>query len=188
MLKTFVFCLLLIFCLAFFLDTPLVVFAQEATLQAPSATLAVESIRTLTDTRTEALSEYLLRRNAPFATHAGLIVSQADKYNLDWRLLVAISGVESTFGQRYPQGSFNAWGWGIYGDNRHGFSSWEDAITTISKELRVRYMDRWGAKDVYQIGNSYAASPTWAARVISFMNTISDFEKEYQSAQLPILL
>src|SRR3989344_733927 len=112
--------------------------------------------------REEVLEKYLKKFNSPLAPYAWVFIQQADTYDLDWRLLVSISGVESTFAKHYPYNSHNAWGWGIYGDNMIVFESWDDAITTISKELRERYIDTWKAEDVYQIGRYYAASPTWA--------------------------
>lgn len=179
------FSLLTFFSLLFFFET-LPVYAETKLAQA-SATLSVEDLQ-VKDNRAQILKAFLTRYNSPFANEANTFVQQADKNRLDWRLLVAISGVESTFGQAYPQGTYNAWGWGIYGTNMHGFTSWEDAITTISSELRARYMDKWGAKNVYQIGSFYAASPTWASRVDSFMAKMSQFENEYNSKQLSISL
>ena len=102
-------------------------------------------------------------------------MENADKYNLDWKLVAAISGVESTFGQQIPYSSYNGWGWGIYGDNLIRFSSWTECIETVSKSLREDYADKWKAEDVYQIGRLYASSPTWASRVTYFMNNIQEF-------------
>lgn len=139
------------------------------------------------DTRRErVLREYLTKYDSPLAKHSHVFVEQADNYDLDWRLLVAISGVESTFAKHYPYQSYNAWGWGIYGDNMIVFKSWDDAITTISKELRQRYVNTWKAEDVYQIGRYYAASPTWAQRVAYFLNDIETFDREQNQLRLPI--
>ena len=94
-------------------------------------------------------------------------IKTADEYNLDWKLVAAISGVESTFGKEIPNDSYNAWGWGVYGDNVIRFKSWTDGIETVSQGLRQRYMDQWGGKDIYQIGAMYASSPAWAG-MLSF--------------------
>lgn len=182
MLKTIVFGLTILFFLAFSSETP--VYAQTK-LARPSAHFSVEYTANK-DTRARALEAFLIQYNSPFADKADFFVAEADRNGLDWRLLAAISGVESTFGQRFPEGSYNAWGWGIYGTNRLGFASWEEAIQTISTGLRERYMDKWGAQDVHQIGRYYAASPTWATRVAFFMEKIGDFETVYTSEQLPI--
>ena len=127
------------------------------------------------DMRSKILKDFLKEKNSPLADYADVFVENADKYNLDWRLVAAISGTESSFGIAYPQGTYNGWGWGIYGDNMHYFRSWEDAIETISKGLREQYMDKWEAQDVYGIGKFYASSPTWAAHTIYFINKIDEF-------------
>ena len=126
------------------------------------------------DSRVVVLSEFLAAYNSPLANLASVFVENADKYNLDWRLVAAISGVESTFGREIPYNSFNGWGWGIYGDNMILFSSWEEGIQTVSEALRTNYIDKWGAKDVFAIGRFYAASPTWAQRVSYFMKKITE--------------
>ena len=149
-------------------------FAQESV---PSAKviLADETPVKPNDIRVQILRAYLLKWNSPLADNADDFVKSADKYNLDWRLVAAISGVESTFGQAIPTNSYNGWGFGIYGDNVRYFNSWNDGIDTVSKSLREDYMDKWGATNVYEIGRTYAASPTWAVRVDGFMNSIQDF-------------
>ncbi len=120
------------------------------------------------------LYNFLAKYNSPLKTYSRDFVEKADQYNLDYRLVAAISGVDSTFAQQLPYNSYNAWGWGIYGDNMIYFKSYPEAIGTISKSLRENYIDKWGAKDVYQIGRFYAASPTWAQRVTYFMTKIED--------------
>ena len=117
------------------------------------------------DNRVKTLRSFFEYYNSPLSSYAQVFIDRADEYNLDWRLVEAISGVESTFGLEIPYGTYNAWGWGIYGNNVTYFKSWEDGITTISKGLRENYIDRWGATNIYEIGAIYAASPTWAVRV-----------------------
>ncbi|QQG40646.1 MAG: glucosaminidase domain-containing protein [Candidatus Levyibacteriota bacterium] len=162
------------------------VFAQK------SAGSSAVSIVTLPeqeeDARVKILKKYLEKYNSPLVNYASVFVAEADKNNIDYRLLVAISGVESTFGQQIPNNSYNAWGWGIYGDNMIRFSSWNEAIATISGELRQKYINQWGAKDVYQIGRFYAASPTWASRVNYFMEKINAFALKNPGQSLPISL
>jgi hypothetical protein len=152
------------------------VFAQEVAAGS-SAVLSKSFNQEESDSRVRILREYLEKNNSPLVPYAGTFVRVADKYNIDWKLVAAISGVESTFGREIPNDSYNGWGWGIYGDNMIRFSSWEEGIETVSEGLRTRYMDKWGAKDVYEIGRLYAASPTWAQRVEYFMNRIEDYQK-----------
>ena len=158
------------------------VYAQELAAGS-SAALLKPVTKEATDSRIRILREFLEKYNSPLVPFAGTFVEKADKYNLDWKLVAAISGVESTFGQQIPYESFNGWGWGIYGDNMIRFSSWNEGIETISEGLRTKYIDKWGAKDVYEIGRFYASSPTWAQRVEYFMNSI----EEYRNSKLASL-
>ncbi|MBI2033386.1 MAG: glucosaminidase domain-containing protein [Candidatus Levybacteria bacterium] len=151
-----------------------------------SALLAQAEITPTNDVRAKVLREFLLTYNSPLAQSAETFVSTADKYGLDWKLVAAISGVESTFAHQLPYNSYNAWGWGIYGDNMIRFSSYDEAIETISKGLSERYIKQWGAKDVYAIGRYYAASPTWAERVTHFMDKITVFEQNYSAQTLSL--
>ncbi len=127
------------------------------------------------DYRVKTLKAFLEKYDSPLAPYARDFVSEADRYNLDWKLVAAISGTESTFGKAIPYNSYNGWGWGVYGDNVINFSSWNEGIHTISEGLREKYMDKWNAKNVYEIGRIYASSPVWADHVTFYMNRINEF-------------
>src|ERR1035437_8702055 len=149
-------------------------FAQQSS--ASSATIQLPTVeKTGVDLRAKILTSYLKQYDSPLAPYATDFVAMADKYNLDWRLVAAISGVESTFGKAIPNDSYNAWGWGVYGDNVINFKSWDDGIDTVSQGLRERYMNAWGGKDIYQIGAVYASSPVWASHVELYLNRIQAF-------------
>ncbi|MBI4153395.1 glucosaminidase domain-containing protein, partial [Candidatus Woesebacteria bacterium] len=122
-----------------------------------------------TDYRVGILKAYLSKHNSPLAPYAGYLVAIADKYNIDWRLVVAISGVESTFGKRIPYNSYNAYGWA---NGAYNFKSWEDSIELVTKTLREKYIDR-GAPSIAKIARRYAPpSSTWAGKVKFFMKKI----------------
>lgn len=148
------------------------VFAEEKSV---SAKIETKLAKAEYDYRAEILRGYLSQYNSPLADNANDFIKYADMYNLDWRFVAAISGVESTYGHQIPTNSYNGWGWGIYGGKVTRFSSWEEGIATISKGLRENYMDKWGAQNVYEIGSIYAASPTWAQRVEGFMYKIQEY-------------
>ena len=173
--------------LALFLLAPHSALAQEKASQ-PSATFADILKNKVADDRAKVLKDYLTIHNSPLAPYANAFVRDADEYNIDWKLVAAISGVESTFGQAQPIDCNNSWGYGIYGSNRLCFSSYYEAIHTISQALREKYMDGWGAQDVYGIGHLYAASPTWADRVTYFMEDMDEFRQENTNPPLSISL
>lgn len=140
------------------------------------------------DNRAEILKKYLEQYDSPLAEHADAFIEQADKHNLDWKLVAAIAGVESYYGQMIPPYSFNGWGYGVYGNNVRRFESWEDGIATVSNALREDYMDKWGATNVYEIGSFYAADTKWANKVTHFIDEIDAFSANYTDTTLSISL
>ncbi len=151
-----------------------------------SAVLIADTSVKQEDTRVKILRKFLESNGSPLAPYARTFVADADKYNLDWRFVAAISGLESTYGQHIPYGSYNGWGWGIYGDNTIYFTSWENGIDTVSEGLRTRYIDAWGAEDIWEIGSMYASSPTWAVRVQNIMNQMEAFRLKNPADTLSI--
>lgn len=129
------------------------------------------------DKRAAILKDYLAKHNSPLENSAQDFIDAADQYDLDWRLVVSISGVESTFGKRIP-GGYNGWGWGVYGDNRIYFTSWREAIFTISKSLKKDYVDK-GYTEPFSMNRKYAASKSWGTNVTFFMNEIEKYAQNY---------
>ncbi len=121
------------------------------------------------DNRSQILKDYLEDYDSPLAEYADEFVKAADSYGLDWRLVVAITGVESTFGKFIPQGSYNAYGWA---NGAYYFESWPESIWHVSQTLKEKYINR-GADTVEEIGRIYAPpSPFWAGKVKNFMAQI----------------
>lgn len=136
------------------------------------------------DKRAIVLKDYLAKHNSPLENSAQDFIDAADQYGLDWKLVVSISGVESTFGKHIPGGhdalytSYNGWGWGVYGDNVLKFKSWREAIFTISEALKTNYIDR-GYTEPYSMNRIYASSQSWGRNVTFFMNDIELYSKNY---------
>ena len=128
------------------------------------------------NTRAEKLNVYLTKHNSPAVEFTEVFVQKADEYGLDWRLVAAIFGVESTFGKHVPKDSYNGWGWGIPtgAASGIGFKNWDNGIDVVSKGLKEKYVDR-GLDTVEKMGRVYAPpSTTWAANVKFFMNEIEN--------------
>lgn len=153
-----------------------------------SATLNNEIARVKIDNRARILEKFLLDRKSPLAPHANTFVEAADKYNLDWRLVASIAGLESSFGIHQPAGSHNGWGWGYNNGTVKHFDSWDEAIEEISKGLRENYLKDRPYSDPYIIGPTYAASPTWAVRVTNFMNQIEYYKINNAATTLALAL
>jgi hypothetical protein len=73
-----------------------------------------------------------------------VFVDAGSASNVDPRLIVALSGAESTFGRNITWGSFNAWNWGWNTSNRANspFTSWAAGIKTVTAGLSRNYLDR----------------------------------------------
>jgi hypothetical protein len=121
------------------------------------------------DYRVENLRNFLSKFNSPLTSYAEDFVAYADLYGLDYRLIPAISGVESTFGKRIPTNSYNAYGW-ANGDYR--FASWPDSISHVAETLKTKYIDK-GAPTISKIARRYAPpSSTWGGKVSYFIGKI----------------
>ena len=140
------------------------------------------------DNRSEILRNFLIQYDSPLSGEAESFIKNADKYNLDWRLVASIAGLESTFGKHIPYNSYNGWGWGVYGDNVIRFNSWSEGIETISQGLRERYLKDKLESDPYFIGPTYAASPTWAQRVSYFMEKMEEYKLRNAKSTLSLAL
>lgn len=134
------------------------------------------------DTRIQKLRLYLESMSSPLSEYAHFIVSEADRVNIDWRLVTAIAGVESTFGKHIPTDSYNAWGWAVYTGQQDGkhFNSWKDGINVVSEGLKMNYINR-GMDTVEKMSSTYAASPTWSWKVSYFINQIDSFNPKKSS-------
>lgn len=125
------------------------------------------------DPEAQVLAAYLATHNSPLQYHAQDFIDASKEYGLDWRLVPAIAGVESTFGKFTP-GGYNGWGWGVYGNQAVYFKSWKEGIYTVSKGIRENYVNR-GYTEPYSMNRMYAASPRWGGKVVFFMNDIDRF-------------
>jgi len=131
------------------------------------ATLAVR------EARVDVLNDFFAKYNSPLAAYAGDIVDAADRYSLDYRLLPAIAMQESTLCHRIPKNSFNCWGFGIYGGKVKRFTSFSEAIETISKTLSEKYHQQ-GLQNPEEIMSKYTPANTndWAGNVSYVMDRI----------------
>ncbi|MEK7470664.1 MAG: hypothetical protein AAB622_01535 [Patescibacteria group bacterium] len=134
-----------------------------------SASLKINQDSPFSEYRVLILREFLGRYNSPLTPYAPEFVAAADEYGIDYRLVPAITGVESTFGKRIPSKSYNAYGWA---NGEYKFSSWENSIDHVSMTLRTKYIDK-GAPTIAKIARRYAPpSSTWAGKVKFFVGKI----------------
>lgn len=91
------------------------------------------------DARVEIVKQFFARYNSPLEPFAPEIVAAADLYDLDFRLLPAIAMQESNLCLKAPKDSHNCWGYGIYGKRVQRFTSYPEAIQTVTKTLATKY-------------------------------------------------
>ncbi len=132
------------------------------------------------DARSLIITNWMTAYKAPLAPYGDVFVKAADKYGLDWRLLPAISMKESGGGRAIPVDSYNAWGWGIYGDQVLRFSSWEEGIYTVAAGLKKNYLDQ-GLTTPEQIMAKYTPPSIelggpWAQGVQRYFAELSEIE------------
>lgn len=128
-----------------------------------------ESVSTqkVIDKRVIQIKKYLSKRNSPLAGYAQDFVDAADKYKIDYRLVSAISIIESGGGKTTFK-PYNAWGW-----SKSGFANWKEGIYTVSKGLGKYY--RNGLTTPKLISKFYCppSADSWASKVQHVMNEIS---------------
>lgn len=146
--------------------------AKPAVLAIQSAAVQDQITAVQADERVIKLTKYLESKDSILAPYAADFVASADRYGLDWKFLVAISGDESGFAKQYVGGSYNAWGWG---GGYLNLASWPNAIEVISKALKENYREKWGASSVEQVGKIWAEDPFWATKVKMYLNQIDKF-------------
>lgn len=107
----------------------------------------------------EDVETFLEDQGSPFAGHAELIVAAGNLYDVDPRLVVSISGIESGFG-KYCRGH-NAWGWNA---GKTHWRSWEEGIVTYISRLAALYPDR---ESIPSLATRYnpAYAEGWGRRV-----------------------
>lgn len=115
------------------------------------------------------IRKFLEKRNSPLAEYAQEFVYAANEYGIDYRIVAAISIVESSGGLHNFR-RYNAWGWGSY-----GFDDWKDGIWSVSKGLATGYYAK-GLDTPYEIARIYCppSASSWAGKVKSLMNLVGE--------------
>jgi len=132
--------------------------------------------------KAEAIDAYFGEHDMPLEGMGMKMVEEAEKNDLDWRLLAAIAVRESTGGKfECKKVENNAFGWGSC---KIGFKSNEEAIEIVAKNLggnnpnTARHYEDKTTKQILRAYNPPSIVPRYAEQVISIMNTIGSVDEE----------
>ena len=125
------------------------------------------------DARPVIIEKYLEKHNSPLLPYADVLLAASEKYDVDYRLIVAIAQCESNLCKKSPPGSFNCWG---FENGTTKFLSMEQALDQVAKTLRERYLDD-GLVTPKQIMTRYAPPSVekggpWAKCVSQFIEEL----------------
>lgn len=136
------------------------------------------------DSRPAQMRVVLEKYKSPMVGMENILIQTAEKYGLDWTLMAAIAGTESSFAKRMPYNCNNPYGWGIYGDNKLCFKSLEDSIEGVASGLAKKY----NISSIESIARTYNTVSTdgWIKHTKFFMNKIKTAEVPLSA--LPITL
>lgn len=153
---------------------------SKSTPNKSAETISIVEAKTIEkeDERITKLVFFFKSYNSELEKSAKTFVEVADKYKIDYRILPAIAGTESTFGKKTPScATFNSYGWtsttspcGFY-----RFKSHDDAIVFIGSKIATKncyrkFMDTGRVEDLAVSYNN--GSQTWINSVKFFMNKI----------------
>ncbi len=139
----------------------------------PTNVTAISGEVNSVDARIEKLREFFASYNSVLANYSEIFVASADKNNLDYRLLAAISMQESQGCKKIPNNSFNCFGYGVTKHKTLTFDSYPQAIETVSSAMGKYYINQ-GLNTPDKIGQRW--NPTnnneWIDKVNYFINEI----------------
>jgi hypothetical protein len=144
--------------------------------------LTKELVRAEQVNKVRMLEKFFEGYKSPLKAHSETFVLVAEKYGLDYRLLPAISCQESSCGKQLIEGSYNPFGWGIYGSNAIYFENYDEAIETVGKGLKENYLDK-GFDTPQKIAPIYTppSKGSWLYGVTFFMEKIEATPQDNKS-------
>ena len=128
--------------------------------------------------KAEAIDSYFKSRSMPLFGMGMKMAEEAEKNNLDWRLLPAIAFREST-GGKYGcvKVKHNPFGWGSC---KIGFDSYEEAVETVAKNLggnnpkTARHYADKNTEEILKAYNPPSIIPNYVKQVKAIMDDIGE--------------
>lgn len=135
---------------------------------------------TTTDARVQKIDTVFRDYKCPLEGMGDIFVREADRNNIPWYIVAAISFQESGCGKKIPyvdnEPSYNAWGYGVYGKNVHTFDNWAQGVEVMSRYLSKRFYSQ-GVTDTSDIMKTYTPPSlgSWYKGVDYFSNLIQNY-------------
>jgi hypothetical protein len=133
------------------------------------------------DARSQRINEVYKDYNCPLEGLGEILVMEADKNGIPWWVVAAISFQESSCGKLTPEvngiESYNAWGWGVWGDNIYIFDNWVRGIEQVSEYLDEQFYSK-GIDDLCEIMRTYTppSKGSWCEGVKHFGDEILEYK------------
>lgn len=160
--------------------TPSAIISENSNvIVTPLLTPEEETIRS---EHAKAIDDFLTARKSPLAGYGRKFVDEAAKNDIDWRLLISISGRETTYGRnmcKNPLAPNNAFGWHSC---KKGFKSIDESIEVISKKLGgndanlKHYKDDMTSEQILKKYNPDSIVPGYSKQVVRLMKLIDSTE------------
>ena len=134
--------------------------------------------------KADAIDDYFASKKAPLEGYGMKFVTEAEKNNLDWRLLPAIAMRETTGGKfacKNPNAPYNNFGWHSC---KKGFDSVDESIEYISMTLggnnanARHYKQGMTSEQILKKYNPDSIVPGYSKQVIKIMESIGEFKKD----------
>ena len=133
------------------------------------------------DSRAQRINKIYKAYNCPLEGLGEILVYEADRNDIPWWIVAAISFQESSCGKNTPhadgQESYNAWGWAVYGDQVKTFNNWVRGVETVSEYLSDRFYSK-GVTDTCEIMKTYTppSKGSWCNGVNHFADEIINYK------------
>ena len=145
------------------------IFAGIVSVPAVVTTVDLRAASFKRDPRLPLLQRFFESKGAPAKAYSHLFLTEADLYDLDWRLLPSISFVETTGGKAARNNNMFGWDCG-----RAHFTSISEGIRRVA--YYVGKGNRYKGKQVDEVLSIYNPDPEYPGKVKSVMSRIAPAE------------
>lgn len=125
------------------------------------------------DTEITLIDQYLEKKGSPLQGLGWAFYDYSRQYHIDYHLLVAVAGVESSFGVHYPKWTNNFMGWG---SAKLVFADRSDCIKVVaSKIATLPYYKRFReTHSVREFSLAYNRPYAYEKKIMYFINELKE--------------